>query len=412
MVGKNYTGIARQLFSDDSEGILIDIREDQAPKMLVILFIFARLIQYLSAPLEGLQGYGDFIHFFQLASLPGWPFINYWVEFPPLFPFFSVVLYRLAGGQQYTYDYLLAFVLMAADIGNLILFAKMAIRFHPAEKSGARILWYFTLLIALAYSWWYFDPLAVLALLAGIYLLLDGKFVWSGCVFGAGLLIKFFPILGLALAWRTLPWRKALLISAICLGSGVIIYGALWMVSPEYTHASLISQNNKGSWETVWALLDGNYRTGNFGPEIERLDAKKAAQTPGNPPRVPAWLIMPIFAAIALWGFWKARINEERQGLALIGWAWCLFLLWSPGWSPQWILYLLPLVLLVFNQKRAFLFTVVLVFINLLEWPVLLSRGLFWSLNYSILIRTLILMLLAFLFFQEMTGSNYNKVNN
>jgi hypothetical protein len=252
--------------------------------MLVILFIFARLIQYLSAPLEGLQGYGDFIHFFQLASLPGWPFINYWVEFPPLFPFFSTVLYRLAGGQQHTYDYLLAFVLMAADIGNLILFTKMAIRFHPAEKSGVRILWYFTLLIALAYSWWYFDPLAVLALLAGIYLLLDGKFVWSGCVFGAGLLIKFFPILGLVLAWRTLSWRKALLISAICLGSGVIIYGALWMVSPEYTHASLISQNNKGSWETVWALLDGNYRTGNFGPEIERMDAKKAAQTPAYLP--------------------------------------------------------------------------------------------------------------------------------
>ena len=394
----------------DSEFFLIDFKKDQTPKLLVGLFIIARLMQFLSAPIEGLRGYGDFIHFFQLAALPGWPFINYWVEFPPLFPFISAVLYRLAGGQEHTYDYLLAFVLMAADIGNLILFIKIATRLHSAQKSGGRILAYYTLLVALAYSWWYFDPLAVLALLSGTYLLLEKKYVWAGFAFGAGLLIKLFPILGLVLAWRTLSWKKASLISGICLGSGVIIYGALMLMSPESTQASLISQSNKGSWETVWALVDGNYRTGNFGPEIERLDARNAAHSVGNSSRIPAWLTLPIFMAIGLWGFWKTRIIEERQGLALIGWTWCLFLLWSPGWSPQWILYLLPLVLLVFHQARAFLLSIVLVFINLLEWPVLLSRGLFWSLNYTILVRTLIIVLLAFLFFQEMTGTIYNKV--
>lgn len=135
-------------------------------------------MQFLSAPIEGLKGYGDFIHFFQLAALPGWPFINYWVEFPPLFPFISAVLYRLAGGQQHTYDYLLAFVLMAADVGNLILFMKIATRLHSAEKSGGRILAYYTLLVSLAYCWWYFDPLAVLALLAGYTCLWKKNMSW------------------------------------------------------------------------------------------------------------------------------------------------------------------------------------------------------------------------------------------
>jgi hypothetical protein len=410
MGGKNCIGTARRLFLGVSEGILIDFKKDQTPKILVVLFILARLMQILSSPTEGFRGYGDFIHFYHLAALPGWPFINYWVEFPPLFPFLSAVLYRLSGAQQHTYDYLLAFILMAVDSGNLFLFIKITLRLHPAEKSVGRILGYYTILVALAYSWWYFDPLAVLALLAGIYLLIEKKFVWAGFAFGAGLLIKLFPILGLVMAWKTLPWQKAALISGICLGSGLIIYGGLLLASPEFTRASLISQGSKGSWETVWALLDGNYRTGNFGPEIERLDVSKASQTAGNSPRVPVWITLPIFAAIGLWGFWKARITEERQGLALIGWTWSLFLLWSPGWSPQWILYLLPLVLLVFNQKRAFLFALVLVFINLLEWPVLLSRGLFWSLNLTVIVRTLILLMLAFLFFQEMTLPNYNKV--
>jgi hypothetical protein len=239
---------------------------------------------------------------------------------------------------------------------------------------------------------------------------LGRKFIWAGLTFGAGLLLKFFPILGLVLAWRILPWKKAALISGICMGFGIIIYGALLWMSPDFTHASFTSQNNKGSWETVWALIDGNYRTGNFGPEVERLNANNAARTIANPARIPAWLTLPIFAAIGMWGFWKSRIIEERQGLALIGWTWCIFLLWSPGWSPQWILYLLPLVILVFNQRRAFLLSLVMIFINLLEWPVLLSRGLFWSLNFTVLIRTLLLILLAFLYFQEMTGATYNKI--
>ncbi|TLN26689.1 hypothetical protein FDZ74_01690, partial [bacterium] len=67
---------------------------------LIGLFLLARIVLFLALPLEGLHGYGDFVTFFSVAQIPGWPFLNYWVEFPPLFPFLSELLYRLSGGQQ------------------------------------------------------------------------------------------------------------------------------------------------------------------------------------------------------------------------------------------------------------------------------------------------------------------------
>jgi hypothetical protein len=126
----------------------------------------------------------------------------------------------------------------------------------------------------------------------------------------------------------------------------------------------------------------------------------------GNPPRLPAWITMIVFGGIGLWGFFKARQDDDRQKMALLGWCWSLFLLWSPGWSPQWVLYLLPLILLALPERRVFLVALLLVLINLIEWPLLLSRGLFWTLYLTIPIRTLLLALLAFLFYTEMTGKS------
>lgn len=374
------------------------------PWVLVPLLVLGRMLAYLSMTLDGLRGYGDFLHFFQLAALPGWPYFNYWSEFPPVFPFLSAFLYRLAGAQEHVYDYLLIFILLFADAGSLYLFIKLSRRLYGNETDSlVRSLAYCVFLLSLAYSWWYFDPLAVFAMLLGISLLLENKRLLSGLAFGFGLLIKFFPALGLIIAWRSLPWKKALWITGLTLGLGILVYGGLWLASPRFTIASLQSQGSKGSWETVWALVDGNLATGLFGPEVERLDPALAGVGRGNPARIPAWITLIVLGGIGLWGFFRARRDNDLQQLALLGWCWSLFLLWSPGWSPQWLLYLLPLILLVLPERRVFLVALPLVLINLVEWPLLLSRGMFWGLYLTVPMRTLLLILVASLFYTEMT---------
>lgn len=369
------------------------------PPLPILLLLFARLILLLSLPLEGLRGYGDFIHFYQLAGM-GWPFLEYWSEFPPVFPFLSAVLFRLAGGQEHVYDYLLAFVLLLTDAATLVAFTRLAFRLH-GEREGTPRLWaYFAVLAGLAYGWWYFDPLALLAMLLGLLWLLEGREGRAGVALAFGTLTKFFPILGLVAAWKFRPARRALLATTITLALTAAVWGGLYLASPEMTLASLRSQGSKGSWETVWALLDGNLHTGNFGPEIERYEATAATLPRGNPARISPWLTLPLFAGVGGYCFWRVRPRKETAVVAFLGFAWCLFLLWSPGYSPQWVLYLLPLILLTLPRRTGLLMTFTLTLVNLLEWPLLLSRGLFWSLYLIVPLRVLLILLLAIAFWR------------
>jgi hypothetical protein len=178
----------------------------------------------------------------------------------------------------------------------------------------------------------------------------------------------------------------------------------LFVLSPEFTKASLISQGAKGSWETVWALIDGNLGTGNFSEAADRLNPATASLAAGYPPRISPYLTLPVFLLIGIAFMVKARLDSEQKFIAFTGLTLVLFLLWSPGYSPQWILYLLPLVLLALDVDRSLLVSLVLVLINLLEWPIILSRGLFQFLGIVIVLRTVIWILLVFLLGQKVLG--------
>lgn len=371
------------------------------PRLLILVFLCARFMSLLAMPLEGLRGYGDFLHYFNVASLPGWPFLDYWVEYPPLFPFLTALLFRISGGQEHVFDYLLFFALSLADAGNLFLFARLAFRVHVRQGALLRTGAYLVILLTLAYSWWYFDPLVVFCMLLAASLLFEQKTLRAGAVVGLGILTKFFPGFTLIAAWRRYPINQLIRLAAVSLLPVIFVWGLLYSVSPGFTAASLSSQGSKGSWETVWALLDGNIRTGSFGSIIERLDPQAAGQLIGQPALISPWVTLVVFAGLGLWGLLKARPTRDIHSLALLGFAWCLFLLWSPGWSPQWVLYLLPLVLLVMDERHALLFALMLILVNLLEWPVMLSRGYFWALGGTVLLRTLLLLLMTWEFYQR-----------
>lgn len=371
------------------------------------LFLVARLMLLIALPLEGLRGYGDFVHFYRLAGM-GQPFLDLWVEFPPAFPFFSRLMYLMAGGQEHIYDYLLAISLSLFQAGELVLFAALSHRLYSPPSARRRTWVYLVFLLGLAYGWWYFDPLASLLLLLGLYWLLEERDTAAGLALGLGALTKLFPLLVLPLAWRWRPPAAALRLSLAALGLVAAVYAALWTGAPEFTRASLSSQASKGSWETIWALIDGNLDTGNFGPESERYDPSSAYVARGNPAHVPSWLTLLGFGALGVGLVGRVRLVSARQAVAFLGLTWCLFLVWSPGWSPQWVLYLLPLVFLALPLRMAVLMNTVLVLVNLLEWPVLLSRGLSGSLNLTITARTALLVLLAFVFWRQLRSEEAN----
>jgi hypothetical protein len=362
-------------------------------------FLVVRVILFASLPIEGLRGYGDFVHFYHLAAM-GRPFFDLWLEFPPVFPFLSRLIYLLAAGREHTYDYLLAILLTLAQAGSIYIFIRLLNRIYNQIEIQKRTWMYFALLVGLAYGWWYFDPLAVLLMLLALYWVLQDHDKRAGVAIAFGVLVKLFPALVLAVSWRYKAARKALTTTIIAVGLAAIVYLSLYLASPEMTRASLLSQSSKGSWETLWALIDGNLHTGNFGPEAERYDPATAALPRGNPTRISPWLSLAFFTAFGAWLFWKAKPEDkeklnDRSAIAFLGLTWCIFLLWSPGYSPQWVLYLLPLVLLALPFRKSVLMAVTLVLVSLLEWPLLLSRGYFEGLWLVVPLRVLLFVLLA-----------------
>ncbi len=239
---------------------------DRLLKSLPFFFLIARFTLILTLSLDGLRDYGDFIHFYRLAGM-GWPFLDIWVEFPPVFPFLSALLHNLTGDRQHAYEYLLVILFTLCDAANIALFVRLLRRVNPPGEAGMRALMYTALLIGVGYSWWFFDSLAVFFMLLALVWLFEGSNTKTGIALALGALTKLFPLLVLpgdlegppaaagnphqrSSRWGLPPWSM----------SGCML------ASPEMTAASLRSQASKGSWETVWALVDGNFNTGNFGP--------------------------------------------------------------------------------------------------------------------------------------------------
>ncbi len=367
------------------------------------IFLVARLMIIITLPLEGLYGFGDIKHFYNLAQL-GWPYLDFWVEFPPVFPYISLLIYKLAGIREHNYVYLLIIFLSVVQALTLFVFIKLCeIAYHEKEARW-RIFMYTILTVGLVYGWWYFDPLAVLFTILGIYYILSGRDTLAGLAIAVGILVKLFPILIIPSVWLFTTRRRALKLTLIAIGTALIIYFVLYIVSPSYTIASLSSQFNKGSWETIWALFDGNFKTGNFGSLVERLNPIFAFDLQGNPARLSPVLTLLLFLIVGAYIFFRTRLDGPIPLIAFIGLTWCIFLIWSPGWSPQWVLYLIPLILLTLDERDAVLMTIILILVNLLEWPVLLSRGYQWGLWLTIPLRTLVMVLLAWLWYQKISG--------
>ena len=368
---------------------------------IVVLFVALRLMFMATFSPDNLTLFGDYIYYYELATYSdqGYlPFIHYWSEYPPVFPFLSVGVYRLArlfGGEYHVYVYLTGLLMLVVNTGNLILFLRLAQRLRGAE-SAERLGWaYSVLFVPLIYAWWNYDALAVFSLLLALDLLLSGHERWSAVVMGVGVMVKLVPLFIFPAVVCTRPWRRWFVYGLIAAIVVVIMALPLLLVGGEMARVSFLSLTSRSSWQTVWALLDGNLRTGVLVAASDHFDPALATTPVGNPARIPTWMTLCAFALLYGLIFFKANLRTSpRRLVAFVCTTFLVFFLWSSGWSPQWQVLLYPLVLLVLPLQRAVLFILALSFVNLAEWPVMLSRGLNQWLYLTVPLRTVLLVLL------------------
>ncbi|MBX3081063.1 MAG: DUF2029 domain-containing protein [Anaerolineae bacterium] len=356
-------------------------------RLLLYLFVAFRLmllIAYqpflLNGVERGLTVFGDFQHYFNVASLSSsgsLPYRDYWYEFPPVFPAISLTVYTLTGGQAggfTAYATALGLFMIIVDVGNLLLLQRLGTRLHK-EETGTTLAWTYALLaVPLVFSMWTFEPLVCFFILLAITWLVEGQDNRAAVAIALGALTKLYPLILLAGVWRMRKLAQAIRVTVI---SGVITalgITAMLLYGGKFGLPSLSAQFNKASYQTVWALIDGNYRTGNFGPITDHFVPEKATELLGNPSRVPWWLRGLIFGAIGLFIYARTRRFDERGLVAFVSVTVIVFFLWSQGWSPQWQMVLVPLILLNFPTRSGVLTALMLSLVSFIEYPLLFMR--------------------------------------
>ena len=365
--------------------------------LLAVLFVGMRLLIVLLTRPGGFFGeWSDFNYFKEMAELAGqgyYPYVHYWVEYPPVAAWLFVGAYELSlllpawHHPMLWFQLPLALLLVAADFGSLWLIGRIGGRLWGAER-GLLCAWvYAGLFLPLYGNIVWFDALTVFCLLLGLDLVLGRRSAFAGLACGLGVAVKLFPIILVPIAIRALrgirgwfAFGLALLVAPV-LSILPFLFGDRTMLI-----ASLQGIMNRRSWETIWALLDGFYGTGGVPALADRLFYPDSALWT-NPSRLPWTAITAVFALIYLAVWWRGGLPSPlalpgglslralfnsvfgakraemtpQAVVALAGFTVAIFLLYSKGFSQQYNLLLLPFVVLLAPTVRGALFAAALV---------------------------------------------------
>lgn len=380
----------------------------QLNTILLLFLLFRLTLLFLYTPQGLMNAYTDYYYYYRSAQLSDngyYPFVNMWYEYPPLLAYAQVLPYRLVrlfmpSGDIYSLTYriyalMLGMLFLLFEAGVLILLHRLAHRLWDVQRANW-LAWVYSSLSLPVFFWAYsHQSVPTFFCLLSLLWFLDKKQFKSGMALGLGAAAKFIPIILLLpyLYFSRKQWREVLILLSSSFTFFIVVYvpfillgGQSWIV------ASFSALRHVASYGTVWALLDGNWGPGSYGPLLMRLHPP--VFQPGAQGMSPylIWIVLILFAGVSLYLVWKTHpvVDKGRHVVWLSLFTWVLFHLWSKGWSPQWGMTLIPLMLLSFPNRRGLFLVLALSGLVFLEWPVafaLSCKGLYACV---VIMRTLV----------------------
>jgi hypothetical protein len=387
---------ARNVYQEHSDFVLFAI--------LFVAFRFMTLLLY--RPGGFIADYSDYntsyLPFAQWSDRGLYPFVHYWLEWPPLFAWWVVGIYRLSSlVPQWTdprlwYNTFLGLSFLPFELGNFALVYLMGRELYDKSKA-LRCALIYACLFAPVYVWsgWN-DSLSLFLLLLGLYLLLRGRPLLAGIMGGLGFWVKVIPILLAPVGLRVLEGarRRALFLIGLAATAFALALPFLWL-NARFLWAFFANLWGRSSWETVWALLDGYYSYG-----VVTADRLTIPSDFANHPSALPWpLITAVFALVLLWLYTRrVPYTDKLHAVALAGLTVNLFTLYSKGYSPQFIVQLIPFAVLLLPSLKGVSYLILLDVINFLEATVyfIMLPEERWLLVTTVLLRTLLIIALCF----------------
>jgi len=311
---------------------------------------------------------GDIAFYYTLGQQSDagfYPYLHYWMEYPPIFPWLVVGLWRglawLSAAAPTAVQFWTAYPLLmfCVDAANVVLVQLVARRVHGPRAARLAALVYAASPVAVWYSAGWYDPLAVLAFLSGLLAVLDRRARTAGVLIGLGILTKVYPgvlllALPVAMGWRA-TWRAV----AATIGTLAVVLVPLAVLRGDLLVASLTAMLTRRAWETVPALLTGNFAWGYIVPLTERFTAGTAVAVDSTASARVIALVVQATLVVVLWAAWRLLRADDRgprQTVALATLGVAAFMLSNKGYSPQFVIWLLPLLLVMWPNRRGLLY--------------------------------------------------------
>ncbi len=384
--------------------------------ILGIFLSFRFLTLLLLRPGGFLRDWSDFDTYFGIAAFSDYsllPFLDFWLEWPPLLPWLAVGVYKLSlllppwpDDPRFWFITLLGSVFVLFEVGNFVLIYRLARRLFEDTATVSRVLWFYAGLFPPVFAMLgFFDGTALFFMLLGLEFLLSERRFASAVAVGVGFMVKIIPVLLLPVALRHI-WhhhqkdkREAGIevgLYAVGFGLTVLVLLAPFLVGGfEWVKTSARSMVGRSSWETVWAVAEGYYGFGQVvGNRLNVAETNFAIHAGW----LPWWLLTILFGG--LYAFLisrRADYSRPRPVVALTGLTVTILLLYSKGYSPQFLVYLLPFIVLLFPNGRGLVYALILTGLNVLEQPVyfVLLPTATWLLTFVVIARFLLLVVLA-----------------
>jgi hypothetical protein len=402
---------------------------------IFILFVtFRGLAVLLFRPGGFIADFSDYDFYYawgELAPQGYRAYDNLWTAYPPLFPALMQWIFELAArippwiDPRLFFHTLLGLGLLLFEAGNLLLIYRLAGRLSPTHPPAHANILLPPLLYALLFAPVYtllgwFESMPLFFMLLGLDLLLAGRerpagWVGSALAAALGFLTKLTPALLVPIAIRWLGSRLSLaaargewfnrrsggnllrpLLYVLIFAGAVVVVGYPFVrENLALALSSFRVQDIRPPWQSLWALLDGY-----FGFGLVPLDMRNLAGLEGPlwQSQLPWGWITLGFLVLYLWLYtrpydWNSPLTPVAFAAVSVIW---LFL-YSKGWSPQFVVWVLAFTVLLLPTLRGIAIAVALTVANFVEANIFLiilpnEPGILWG---TVLTRTLLLILLA-----------------
>ena len=439
-------------------------RRHYAFALLFLLFVSFRLLAVLLFRPGGfITDFSDYDFYYtwgQLVPMGYAAYDNLWTAYPPLFPALMLPIFEWSSRipawiePRLFFHVLFGAALLVFESGNFILIYRLGNRLgadsEPVQTNTRRVkkrarpteadpawpaaladslhpglvpaLFYALLFVPVYTLIGWFEPMPLFFILLGLDLLLSGRrWGWVGSAVAAalGFLTKLTPALLIPVAVRwlgvRLNWRaargewfnrrspgnvgKAAAYVALFLLTVIGLGYPFVRANPALAFSSFRIQSIRPPWQSIWALFDSFYGYGLVPLDMRNLNGLAG---PLWESRLPWTWIGLAFAALYLWLYTRPYDwRQTRTPVAFSGAGIILLFLYSKGWSPQFLLWVLVFIALLLPSLRGVLVAILLSLVNFVEANVflILLPEEHWIMAATVLIRTvlLILLLLEFL---------------